>query len=56
MTDKKLLTKNLTVDSFKELVLEMERENLVNISKEDKKVMVSKIIRIYEEAKNHGNQ
>ena len=53
MSDK--FTKPLTVENFKEFVLEIESSNLKNIDKEDKKTMVSKIIRIYEEAKKDGN-
>ena len=34
---------------FKELILKMEQESLANITKVDDKVMVSKIIRLYEE-------
>ena len=45
----------LTADSFKDFVLELERENLRNIDKEDKKQMVSKIVRNYEEAKKGDN-
>ena len=41
----------LTVDNFKEFVLEIERENLKKLEKEDKKQMVSKIMRTFEEAK-----
>ena len=46
----------LTVESFKEYVLEIEESNLKNIEKEDKKTMVNKIIRTYEEAKKNGNK
>ena len=45
----------LTAEGFKEFVLELERENLRNIDKEDKKQMVSKIVRNYEEAKKSEN-
>lgn len=41
----------LTAEGFKDFVLELERENLRNIDKEDKKQMVSKIVRNFEEAK-----
>lgn len=34
----------LTAEGFKDFVLELERENLRNIDKEDKKQMVSKIV------------
>ena len=54
MTDK--FTKTLTVENFKDFVLELEGNNLKKIDKEDKKSMVSKIIRTYEEAKKNGNQ
>lgn len=53
MSDK--FTKPLTVENFKDFVLELENNNLKNIEKEDKKSMVAKIIRIYEEAKKDGN-
>lgn len=46
----------LTAEGFKDFVLELERENLRNIDKEDKKQMVSKIVRNYEEAKKGDNQ
>lgn len=45
----------LTAAGFKDFVLELERENLRNIDKEDKKQMVSKIVRNYEEAKKSDN-
>lgn len=45
----------LTVENFKDYVLEIEENNLKNIDKEDKKTMVAKIIRTYEEAKKNGN-
>ena len=45
----------LTAESFKDFVLELERENLRNIDKEDRKQMVSKIVRNYEEAKKSDN-
>lgn len=54
MSDK--FTKPLTVENFKDFVLEIENNNLKNIDKEDKKSMVAKIIRTYEEAKKNGNQ
>lgn len=46
---------NLTVENFKEFVLTLERENLMKLEKEDKKQMVSKIIRTFEEAKKNDN-
>ena len=45
----------LTAEGFKDFVLELERENLRNIDKEDKKQMVSKRVRNYEEAKKSDN-
>lgn len=54
MIDKKF-TGNLTPESFKDYVLELERINLHNLDKEDKKNMVSKIMRTFEEAKKNGN-
>lgn len=48
---KNISGENLTVENFKNFVLELERENLRNIDKEDKKQIVSKIIKNYEEAK-----
>lgn len=55
MIDKKISGSELNPESFKEFVLELERENLKNIDKDEKKVMVAKIIRTYEEAKKNGN-
>lgn len=57
MTDiKNISGENLTVENFKNFVLELERENLRNLDKEDKKQMVSKIVRSYEEAKKSDNK
>ena len=53
MSDK--FTKPLTPENFKDYVMELENNNLKNIAKEDKKNMVAKIIRTYEEAKKDGN-
>lgn len=47
---------NLTPETFKDFILELEKENLQNINKEDKKNMVAKIIRTYEEAKKNENK
>lgn len=60
-TEENLMTDNSTkdlmnVENFKEYVLNLERDNLKNINKEDKKAMVSKIIRTYEEGKKDGNK
>lgn len=52
----KFTAETLSVEKFKDYVLEMESNNLQNIDKEDKKSMVSKIIRTYEEAKKNGNK
>ena len=46
----------LTAENFKNYVLKIEETNLKNIDKEDKKTMVAKIIRTYEEAKKNGNK
>lgn len=46
---------NLTVETFKEFVLELERDNLKKLEKDDKKQMVSKIMRTFEEAKKYDN-
>ena len=54
MTDEKFV-KELTVENYKEYILNLERQNLRDITKEDKKVMVSKIIRHYEEAKKNAD-
>lgn len=51
----KFTAESLTVENFKEFVLGIESNNLKQIDKEDKKSMVSKIIRTYEEAKKDGN-
>ena len=55
MTDEKLMWENMTPENFKDFVLELERDNLKNLNKEDKKSMVSKIIRTYEEGKKSDN-
>ena len=47
---------DLTVEKFKDFVLELESDNLKNIQKDDKKSMVAKIIRNYEEIKKNGNK
>lgn len=52
---KEISGEKLTSENFKNFVLELERENLRNIDKEDKKQMVSKIVRNYEEAKKSDN-
>lgn len=55
MSDKKIIEVELTPENYKDYVLELERTNLKNIDKEEKKAMVAKIIRTYEEAKKNGN-
>lgn len=55
MTDKKIIQSDLTPENFKEYILKIERTNLKNLDKEEKKSMVAKIIRTYEEAKKNGN-
>ena len=55
MIDKKL-SGELTIENFKNFILELEKENLLNLSQDDKKQMVAKIMREYEEAKKSGNQ
>ena len=55
MIDKKF-TGELTIENFKNFILELEKENLLNLSQDDKKQMVAKIMREYEEAKKSGNQ
>lgn len=35
--------------AFKDLILKMEQESLANITKLEDKIMVSRIIRLYEE-------
>lgn len=52
----KFTEKELTAENFKDFVLDLERDNLKNINKEDKKVIVTKIVRAYEEARKNGNQ
>ena len=54
MSDK-FTNKPLTAENFKEFVLAIERSNLRDINKDDKKTMVSRIIRTFEEAKKNGN-
>ena len=55
MINKEALEGNLTPETYKDFILNLERENLQNVVKEDKKNMVAKIIRIYEEVKKNGN-
>lgn len=52
----KFTGKELIAENFKDFVLDLERDNLKNINKEDKKVIVTKIVRAYEEARKNGNQ
>ena len=54
MIDKKF-SGELTIENFKNFILELEKENLLNLSQDDKKQMVAKIMREYEEAKKNGN-
>ena len=54
MTDKKF-EGSLTPENFKDFILDLEKENLKKIEKDDKKVMFSKIMRNYEEAKRNDN-
>ena len=54
MTDKKF-EGSLTPENFKDFILDLEKENLKKIEKDDKKLMVSKIMRNYEEAKRNDN-
>ena len=54
MIDKKF-SGELTIENFKNFILELEKENLLNLSQDDKKQMVAKIMREYEEAKKSGN-
>ena len=56
MIDIKFEGKELTPNNFKDYVLELEKKNLQNITKEDKKNMVNKIIRNFEEAKKDDNK
>ena len=56
MTEKDIKEIELTPQNFKDYVLFLEKNNLKNIQKEDKKNMVSKIIRAYEEAKKNDNK
>ena len=55
MTDKKF-TGQLTVENFKDYILDLERDNIRELTKEEKKEMASKIIRNYEEAKKNDNK
>ena len=55
MIDKKRIEGNLTPETYKDFVLNLERDNLNNLVKEDKKSMVAKIIRVYEEEKKNAN-
>ena len=56
MIDKKFEGKELTPPNYKDFVLDLEKANLTNIDKEDKKVMVAKIVRLYEEARKNDNK
>lgn len=56
MTDEKKFNSMLTPDNFKDYILELEKNNLRNINKEDKKVIVAKIVRKYEEALKNDNK
>lgn len=49
---------NLTEEQkkFKEKIIELEKENIATINKNDDKQMVAKIIRIYEEMKKNDNK
>ncbi len=47
---------NLTVENFKDFILELERTNLRNLDREDKKQMAAKILRNYEEAIKDDNK
>ncbi len=55
MIEEKLNANNMSPENFKDFVLKLERDNLKNLNKEDKKSMVSKIIRTYEEGKKSDN-
>ena len=55
MIDKKNFEGELTPDNFKDFVIELEKENLRNLTREEKKTMVARIIREYEEAKKNDN-
>lgn len=57
MNDIKDISGNkLTAENFKDFVLALERENLRKLDREDKKQMVSKIVRNYEEAQKNDNK
>lgn len=43
------------VEKFKDFVLSLERDNLKKLDRDDKKQMVSKIVRNYEEAQKDDN-
>ena len=45
-------TKLEELEAFKQTILEMEKESLGNINKTEDKLMVNKIIRLFEEKKN----
>lgn len=53
---KKISGDNLTVENFKDFILELERTNLRNLDREDKKQMAAKILRNYEEAIKDDNK
>jgi hypothetical protein len=51
----KKLDDDLTVENFKEYILEIEKENSKRLIKDDQKQMVAGIIRNYEEAEKNDN-
>lgn len=53
---KKISGDNLTVENFKDFILELERTNLRNLDREDKKQMAAKILRNYEEVIKDDNK
>ena len=54
MSDK--FDKELTEENFKDYILEIEKANLRNIVKDDKNVIVARIVQAYEEARKNDNK
>lgn len=54
MSDK--FDKELTEENFKDYILEIEKANLRNIVKDDKNVIVTRIVQAYEEARKNDNK
>ncbi len=45
----------LTPEIFKDVILELENQNLRKLEQEDKKIMITKILKKYEEMKKDAD-